>query len=415
MITKALLTGALLVSLSPAHAFAAKAPAKPGDFNGDGRQDFAVGLPQGSPPRLIGRGVVAIQYGGTKKKLLLTPDSPGVRKYDHGDRFGLGLASADFDRDGYADLAVNGSADEGITIVYGSRKGLSSRAAFLRTGGGYIQADKLKVADFNGNGKPDLFAAQEDTYWVFSDVGTGKATAKPVIIPAGPGGRVWGLNPAPGDFNGDGKDDLVLLTGSPESVTYLARGSTTGIGLPVKQPQAIKDGHQMAVGDVDKDGKDDLITSAYNAITKISYGTATGLKPPTGIGRVSGAVAAGDLNQDGYADLVLGNADWRSGRGKITILYGHRKGVQTFSKATKGILGTPQRADVFGAQLALLDVNGDHRLDLVVSAPGETKKKGRVYVLLNSKGRITAKGVQTYNAKSFKALGNGFGDILLKP
>ena len=100
------LTGVALTALTvlPAGAASAKAPAGPHDFNGDGRTDLVVNGPEAVRRGEIGPGVVAVLYGKTHRRQVVTRDSRGVASVaDHGDGFGESTASADFDRDGDVD------------------------------------------------------------------------------------------------------------------------------------------------------------------------------------------------------------------------------------------------------------------------------------------------------------------------
>lgn len=157
----ALSSGMLLAS--PAEAAAA---ARPYDFNGDGFPELVVGAPDlrvGSVPRAGGVVVLpASARGLSLTERVISQSSRGVPgASESGDRFGDAVASADFDRDGYADLAVGQPRENdgvgAVTVVYGSSRGLDtsrSRRVAPASAGGFGSA--LVAGDYNRDGFADL-------------------------------------------------------------------------------------------------------------------------------------------------------------------------------------------------------------------------------------------------------------------
>ncbi|MCW2901616.1 MAG: repeat protein, partial [Streptosporangiaceae bacterium] len=153
----------------------AATPAKAYDFNGDGYRDVAVGSPYGKVGTKTSAGFVSVMYGSSKgldtgKKKVFSQDSTGVpgaaEAYDH---FGYSLTSADFDRDGYADLAI-GVPDEDTgkgtnagmtTILWGTPSGLSTYASadeeFSNPGAGHRFGESMTTGDIQHDGSPELF------------------------------------------------------------------------------------------------------------------------------------------------------------------------------------------------------------------------------------------------------------------
>jgi hypothetical protein len=228
---------------------------------------------------------------------------------------------------------------------------------------------------------------------------------------------------APYDFDGDGRQELVaglpdiadggaelagavhVVPGS-ESAVELARWrliSQSSEGVPDTSESSDGFGGAVASGDFNADGATDLAVGAryerFGASTDLQgavtvlYGGHDGL---TGVGatqfagtisiyRAGGqaysqgsafgsALAAGDLDGDGYADLAVG-ATWESPRaentneaGAVHVLFGGGKGL---TRARERVLRRPRRRDAwFGDELAMGDINRDGHLDLVEGAAG---------------------------------------------
>jgi FG-GAP-like repeat/FG-GAP repeat len=227
--------------------------------------------------------------------------------------------------------------------------------------------DSIVTADFNGDGKPDLAVTEP----CGTDINCSTYHGSVAIL-LGKGDGTFHIAPSPsvdqypgalavGDFNGDGKPDIAVLTYVGATVVILlGKGDGTFTAAPLA-PTVGGNPNSIAVGDLNGDGKLDLVVSSYNTLTVLlgkGDGSFTAIAPPT-VGSAPGGVFLVDLNRDGKLDLVLGNGS----SPYVSILLGHGNG--TFGAATSPAAPT--------GPVTVMDVNRDGKLDLFFAegnAPG---------------------------------------------
>src|SRR5215204_5534200 len=180
------------------------------------------------------------------------------------------------------------------------------------------------------------------------------------------------------DFNGDGAADLAigaLGENSSSGVVHVLYGSAT-VGLTAT-------GSQLWSQD--------------------SPGIGGAAEPDDIFGE---ALAAGDFNGDGAADLAIGASGENSFAGVVHVLYGSATvgltatGSQLWSQDSPGIGGAAEPDDLFGEALAAADFNGDGAADLAIGASGENSFAGVVQVLYGSGTGLTATGSQVWSQDS---------------
>jgi len=394
---------AALTAAVPSPAVAAPVPARtaeapgcrgavPGDLNGDGFADLAVAAPYATVDGRARAGTVTVFLGspeGLVEAAVLAQGDGVPGEPETGDSFGSALAFGDFDGDGCADLAVGASEEfhgrprrdadgNGVVHVrYGSRDGLAG----------------ARTLDVRGLGRR-------------------------------PGTDRFGAALAAGDLDGDGDDELAVgapgLTGGGGVAIYgLSRRDLRGRGLLVtkrtgwvRRPALATDrfGEALATGDFDGDGRAELAIGAPGEGDPVSGAGGVTVISPTarraahfdqntpgvrgnaerwdGFGS---ALAAGDFDGDGRADLAIGvpgegvtplQRGMDYGDGAVNVLYGSRRGLtaardELWTQEVAGITGRARYHDRFGSALAAGDLNGDGDDELVIGVPGE----GAVQVL----------------------------------
>jgi hypothetical protein len=226
-----------------------------------------------------------------------------------------------------------------------------------------------------------------------------------------------------GDVNADGYDDLIIGSNhytegqTSEGDAFLFMGSAAGIasGLVTSADTLLQANLEMAqmgwsvagAGDVNADGYDDVIVGAFaydagndnEGAAFVFHGSATGiadgdpssaatqLESDQTHGNMGTDVdGAGDVNGDGYDDVIVGATTNQSGLGAVFVFHGGAAGVadgNPVSAATRlsiNQFNTGLGDDVAGAG----DVNGDGYDDVVVGASGQSGRDGSAFVYLGS-------------------------------
>ncbi|HUG81444.1 MAG TPA: hypothetical protein VML01_07260 [Bryobacterales bacterium] len=335
-----------------------------GDFNNDGYPDLAIGAPGESIGNLTSAGSVHVIYGGATGlraagNQVWSQDTPGIQSApEAGDAFGFSLASGDFDGDGYDDLAV-GSVFESV-----GSEAMAGAVTIIRGGPGGLTAD--------GN---QLFSQEtagiEDSAEAGDRCGSALAAA---------------------DFNHDGYADLAIgcpgedLTADDMGAVAVIYGSAAGLAVEGNQLW-----HQESPG-IEGVGEE---------------GDAFG-----------SALAAGDFNNDGFADLAIGvpveSVDTTAQAGAVNIIYGGMAGLtsdsdQIWTQDSAGIEDTAEEGDNFGASLVAGDFNGDGFDDLAIGVSGETVNAatgaGAVSVIYGAGGGLLTTGNQIWSQDSDGIIG----------
>jgi hypothetical protein len=339
-----------------------------GDFNGDGKTDLAVA-----------------DYNGGKVSVLLGNGAGGFTVATSFNSGGSpnGIVAADFNGDGKLDLATSNNGTNAVSIFLGNGNGTFTAASGSPITGLFNGPSDLKAADFNSDGKLDLAVTNNGTQNIVLLLGNGNGTFSPASgSPFAAGGGSSNFLSL-GDFNGDGKPDLVQGNASNNTVSVLLGNGAGSLSQAVGSP--FSDGgsspQKVAVGDFNNDGIPDLAIANFgagNLSIMLGHGdgtfTATS-QTPIAVGSNPYFVAAADLNGDGNLDLVAGN----NGTTTLTLLVG--KGDGTFTRFRDIPVTSNPSSVAFG------DFNGDGAPDMVVGYyPGGG---ATVSVLLNEGGTRT--------------------------
>ncbi|MEV8594243.1 VCBS repeat-containing protein [Streptomyces sp. NPDC052012] len=457
--TAAALTGGLLtLTTAPATAADSTRVAQ-ADFNGDGKGDVAFSAQGAYVAGKEAAGQLVVLYGtssgvSSAKRHSLSQNSTGVPgTAETGDEFGGESAYADFNGDGYDDVAVSaptedadGDKDGGtVAILWGSASGITGKGITVKDparSSHDMWGDELAAGDFDGDGKADLAVGSSGaTIHVFkggfttSGTSGGRYTITPPIMS---GEGTGALNLTAGDIDG-GATDLVVDGFETDSAygwnrNFFIPGSTSG--LDASAARTLKPGVITAIGDIDKDGYGDIVSGAYwNSTLEdgtpipdsakggkvwVTYGSDSGplTSDATGITQNTGNVPGtaegndffgyeldlGDITGDGFLDLAIGVAGENIGSatntGSVTVLYGTANGLdtssgaQSFSQDTAGVPGSNEDDDALGLDLKLDDVNGDGKADLV-AASAENAGNGALLYLPSNGTKITTAGART--------------------
>jgi hypothetical protein len=261
-----------------------------GDFNGDGHLDL----------------VAIDQYAGYSAAVELLNNGQGGFQQPRGfytDLMGSSVAAADFNGDGKLDLAIANSVlpNGYVTVLDGDGQGGFTKVGQFASG---INSKCVAVGDLNGDGRPDLVVA--DTALTTGGVGVllnnGQGGFLPVSV-YGAGTNPWWV--AVGDFNGDGNLDVVAANNvSPNGGVSVLEGDGHG---HLGTPQSFATGnapYAVAVGDFNHDGKPDLVTANNITGTAGVLLNTTVFLPPPPPANLAAAAHTLVYGRESFADFV---------------------------------------------------------------------------------------------------------------
>ncbi|HWN71182.1 MAG TPA: M12 family metallopeptidase, partial [Haliangium sp.] len=316
------------------------------------------------------------------------------------DRFGRALAAADFDRDGFLDLAVgtpyedvedNTISNAGAVQLYkGTGEGFQPWKLFTQSDLGALEEANdyfgwsLAAGDFNDDSFPDLAIGARG-----EEIASGTTFAGAVYLLKGSssGPQYWrtitqstlgaaneqndelGYAVVAADFNGDNIDDLAMgapgeAQGSGPSAghVYLMLGSQTTNGLSYWHGV-----HQESLQEIPNAPPGSIIP----APAKLGTHQAGD--------RFGENLAAGDMNSDGEDDLAVAapcDDEVATCAGGVYVFRGTASGMKGWARLGQGSLGSDEPYDRFGYSLAIGDLDVDYDRDLIVGVPYENIESG---------------------------------------
>jgi hypothetical protein len=383
-----------------------------GDVNGDDFDDVVVGAYKYSSDFLQPEEGRALVYLGSASGLANSPawiaesDQPFAW-------FGYSVASAgDVNGDGFGDVIVgaifydNGQTDEGRAFVYlGSTSGLAASPAWIAEGDQVSATFGWSVAtagDVNGDGFSDVVVGapfyakggrSEGRTFVYHGSASGLGTSPAWFAEANQPDAQFSFSVATaGDVNGDGFSDVIVgapqfrMAQIPVGKAFVYHGSASGL---VTSAAWTAEGGQGALdlglgfsvataGDVNGDGFSDVIIGHDGGRASVYVGSTLGLGTSpawTAESNQSGSefgisvASAGDVNGDGFSDVIVGAPTYDNGQideGQASVYQGSPSGLTTSAAWT----ATDENGAAFGFSVATAgDVNGDGFSDAIIGAP----------------------------------------------
>jgi hypothetical protein len=308
-------------------------------------------------------------------------------------------ATGDLDGDGKPDIIIaDGSAGKKMIILRntgGNGVANFETALTINTEG---LNTSLAVGDIDADGKLDIVEVNYDSN---SDVKIylNTTTAGDAISFADPTNLITGAsqytlqNVAISDLDGDGKEDIAVVNNAGNVLLYRNTGSVGTVSFETKVEFAAGTGPQgIMIGDIDSDGLPDLaITNADGGGTSIrvlrNISTSGTLSFENSGNFITGSspydLALGDLDGDGKLDIATANY---SSKDVSVLLNTSTSGTVSFADKTDFAIGES------ALKIAIGDLNGDGKLDVVVTQSGAV-----VFILTNT---TTTAGTVTFDPKT---------------
>jgi hypothetical protein len=322
------------------------------DLDGDGRNDLVVG--NVGDFGTIGTTIqVLINAGGGTFKAPVA--------YNFGSQPSF-VAIADFDGDGHPDIVAANNNDITVTVLHNLGNGTFGNFTSFAVG---MAPQRPVAADFNGDGKPDIavtnfgdssLPSMQMTASVLTNTGMSFGTASD-----------WGVDGNPlgidaRDINGDSKIDLVVANKGTNDVTYLA-GNGNGTFQPTYTALSKLNGPANLIArDFNGDGNIDLaITEFLGGDVALALGTGTGqFGAPTPLPIAANTnpfdIASADVNNDGKPDILVTDAGSNDFAAFVSL------GPGTFQPVLRFACGDGPRG------IAVADLDGDGHPDVAISA-----------------------------------------------
>lgn len=387
-----------------------------GDVNGDGYSDVFVGAPYGYVS-LTGRAYLF--YGGAAMDNVPDITLTGEAEFSY---FGISVSSAgDVNGDGFSDVIAGANAFNSLTgsayLFYGgaSMNNVSDIVFLGEAESDYFGSSVSTAGDVNGDGYSDVIIGANGNssfrgkaYIFFG--GAIMNNASDVVMTGEEDNYLFGVSvSSAGDVNGDGYSDVIVGAKGYTSVpgwAYIFFGASAmnnlaDVTISGEQINISFGKSVSSAGDINRDGYSDVIVSSDVSVYLFDYFMKGEIISDLILNGESTnnyfgyyASSAGDVNADGYSDVIVGAYSHNSETGRAYIFFGG----ESMNNIADVTMTGETASSRFGVMVSSAgDVNHDGFSDVIVGAEGYSSNRGRAYIFfggspMNSSADVTLTG-----------------------